>query len=234
MEPTTPKSVVFSPASSIRDGDFSNDAHPHLPFETASGFRVPPALHSISMPLPIQPREERGLQNRPHRSQKKIKINVTASSKRPAVVNKNFWCDTCLKGFTQPQGLNRHRREKHKPTLCIHCNFEWGRPYQYRNHLKTRHPEVDPDKVIGQSANDRRRAASSAGRPQQKQVLPPAIEYHGRGRAEIGSYRLMLPSVKPATTLPPAMSSIAYIPQFESAQPKLTKSCSEGAGNLIV
>ena len=233
-EPTMPGSVGFLPASSIRDGNFSNDAHPYSPFEMAFDLPVPPALHSIPLPLPIQRREERGLQGRPHRSQR----NVAASFKQPAVMRKNiersFWCYTCRKGFTRRPGLNRHHRETHNPSLCILCGFEWGRPYQYRDHLKTHHPEVNPDNVIGKSAKTRCRAASSAGRPRPKQVLPPTIEYYGRGHADIRPYRPMQPSVKPETAIPPAMSSMTYIPQSESAQLKLTKSSPEGAVDLIV
>jgi hypothetical protein len=44
----------------------------------------------------------------------------------------------------------------------------------------------------------------------------------------------MQPSVKPETAIPPAMSSMTYIPQSESAQLKLMKSSPEGAVDLIV
>ncbi|KAF8460560.1 hypothetical protein DFH94DRAFT_790617 [Russula ochroleuca] len=141
-----------------------------------------------------------------------------------------FRCDTCGDRFAQPQGLNRHRRAKHNPSLCILYNFEWSRPYLYRGLLETHHTEVDPDEIIGKTADSRRRAASSAGRPQQQQVLPPTIEHYGRGDSEIRPYPPMLrpPAVvKPATVIPSAMSSMIYIPQSESVQSILAKSSSE-------
>jgi hypothetical protein len=107
----------------------------------------------------------------------------------------------------------------------------------YRGHLETHHTEVDPDEIIGKTADSRRRAASSAGRPQQQQVLPPTIEHYGRGDSEIRPYPPMLrpPAVvKPATVIPSAMSSMIYIPQSESVQSILAKSSSEGAANLFV
>ena len=71
-------------------------------------------------------------------------------------IRRPYCCDTCGKRFSQLQGINRHYREKHDPRLCLFCDVEWSRPYQYRDHLKTHHPDVDPDTGIGKTAGSRR------------------------------------------------------------------------------
>jgi hypothetical protein len=71
-------------------------------------------------------------------------------------IRRPYCCDTCGKIFSQLQGINRHYREKHDPRLCLFCDVEWSRPYQYRDHLKTHHPDVDPDTGIGKTAGSRR------------------------------------------------------------------------------
>src|ERR1019366_9953602 len=109
------------------------------------------------------------------------------------------------------QGVNRHYREKHNPSLCMYCDVEWSRPYQYRDHLAKHHPGVDPDTVLGKTAGSRRRTAIIARDPQQQQVLPPTIEHDGRGHSEIRPFPPMLPLpavAKPPTVTLPAMSSM--------------------------
>ena len=55
-----------------------------------------------------------------------------------------YRCEICPKEYTQRQGVRRHQREKHEPNYCPHCpTFRWGRLYQFKDHLKKKHPEVD-------------------------------------------------------------------------------------------
>jgi hypothetical protein len=103
-------------------------------------------------------------------------------------IRRPYCCNTCGKIFSQLQGINRHYREKHDPRLCLFCDVEWSRPYQYRDHLKTHHPDVDPDTVIGKTAGSRRRVASLARDALQHQVLPPNPA--GSGPRPIGDIRL--------------------------------------------
>ena len=137
-----------------------------------------------------------------------------------------FRCNTCGKRFKQTQGRNRHYREKHDPDLCLLCDVEWGRPYQYRDHLETHHPDVDPDTIMGKTEGSRRRAASFARHASQQQVLPPTIEHYGWGPSEIGPYPPMLP--------PPAVAKVPTVtPPAESAPQTMTMKISpEGAGDL--
>jgi hypothetical protein len=63
-----------------------------------------------------------------------------------------YSCRDCGKGYAQPQGLNRHRREMHKPKLCTFCgDFKWGRRYRLKEHLKSEHPELDADEALGEA-----------------------------------------------------------------------------------
>lgn len=72
-----------------------------------------------------------------------------------------YICKTCGKRFSQSQGVSRHRRAVHnKPHSCFHsnCKFKWTRPCEYRTHLQKRHPNVNPDKVLGKRAGSRCRS----------------------------------------------------------------------------
>ncbi|KAI9454310.1 hypothetical protein BJY52DRAFT_1417929 [Lactarius psammicola] len=71
--------------------------------------------------------------------------NTTTSSKQQAKQHGvRYQCEICRREFAQPQGVRRHQLEKHKPNFCPHCRtFSWGRLYQFKQHLKKEHPEVD-------------------------------------------------------------------------------------------
>jgi hypothetical protein len=123
-----------------------------------------------------------------------------------------FSCDTCGERFTQPQGVTRHNREKHNPSLlCMYCDDEWSRPYQYRDHLKKHHPEVDCDHVLGKPAGCRRKS-TIIGRDF------PATRPDRRSQAKLRQ-RLMTP---PLHFPSPAMSPVVYDPQPEYAEPAIT------------
>ena len=187
----------------------------------ASNFPIPPALPCTSyMPHHMQCREEKETQVGRHQSRKTRKSSVAASPKRPAntreALNRPFRCDTCGKRYKQIQGRNRHYREKHDPDLCVLCNLEWGRAYQYRDHLEAHHPDVDPDTIIGKAEGSRRRVASFARHTPQQQILPPVVEQYGRVRSEIEPYPPMLPSpavAKPPTATPPRTMSSMISPE---------------------
>jgi hypothetical protein len=88
-----------------------------------------------------------------------------------------YVCSPCRTSYAQQQGLTRHIRKAHNPSLCLLCEFKWGRRYEYRNHLRRKHPGVDPDMILGKAPGPRRRATIRTGHvSQQPPVLPPAIE----------------------------------------------------------
>ncbi|KAI0296872.1 hypothetical protein BC826DRAFT_188450 [Russula brevipes] len=87
--------------------------------------------------------------------------------------NSPYSCNDCGKTFAQSQGVSRHRRETHGASLCMICrSFEWGRPYRLREHLKKRHPDVDPDKALAQATKAQRRATMTARRRPKRPVSP--------------------------------------------------------------
>lgn len=118
------------------------------------------------------------------------------------------------------------------PHLCLHCDFKWSRPYQYRIHLKKRHPDVDPDGVLGKSAESRRRSAI-IGRDL---PLPPPIEPGRQSRAESRSPtlpRVPPPSVPNVThDFQPAVTSVAYDHHPEQAELANTMPTHGDAGGL--
>ena len=89
-------------------------------------------------------------------------------------------CSICYASYAQRTGAWRHIRTVHNPKLCFLCNeFRWARPYEYRNHLLKKHPDVNPDVILGKAPGSRRRATILTEHiPQQQQqqpISPPTI-----------------------------------------------------------
>jgi hypothetical protein len=206
------------PASDISNGDLSNNTCSFTGrvtgVDTASNFlvaRIPPGTSYI--PPPIKSREKRGPQDRAdqyQKSKKKGKVESLHWSRRPADIHKaripQFSCDDCGAKYVQRQGLNRHRREKHEPDLCMYCGAKWGRPYEYRDHLEKHHPNVDRDMELGKAAGSRRRSAIFVRR-RSPQVSLPTIEHSRRGHSGIRPYPPAVVKPSPSTAaLPPPIN----------------------------
>jgi hypothetical protein len=123
-------------------------------------------------------------------------------------------CSICLTSYIQPQGLGRHIRTVHNPNLCFRCEFRWGRPYEYLNHLRKKHPDVDPDVILGKAPGSRRRASILTEYfPQQPPLSPPAVEQDQQNWAESQPNPSAPPSPAPAgvtSVSPPAVSYVTY------------------------
>jgi hypothetical protein len=227
------------PASGISNGDLSSNTHSFTGVDTVSNLPVARILPGTShVPPPIESRKRREPQDRPHqynKSRTKGKVESLHLSKRPADIRKartpRFSCNDCGAKYVQRQGLNRHRREKHKPNLCMYCGAKWGRPYEFRDHLEKHHPDVDRDMALGKPAGSRRRSAIFVRRPSQ-QVSLPTIDHGGRDHSGIREYPPASAVAKPSTVTisPPDMT---YAPQPESTRSIMTSnSIPEGAVNL--
>lgn len=147
-----------------------------------------------------------------------------------------YLCDICGKRYSQSQGVSRHRQAEHNPHSCLYCDFKWSRPYQYRIHLKRLHPDVDPDDVLGKSAESRRRS-TIIGRD--LPLPPPSIEPDGPGRRNRAESRpLTLPRVPPPAVpnvthdLRPAVLSVSYGHHPEHAELTNTMPTHEDVGGL--
>ena len=106
--------------------------------------------------------------------------------KRSAAAS-SYSCNICSKVYAQPQGVRRHHREVHQVNICTYCDFKWGRPYQFRKHLKKKHPNVDPDdvrRVLGGLTGSHRKATTIPKYSPQQHVSPPSPEHDRRDRAE--------------------------------------------------
>lgn len=116
-------------------------------------------------------------------------------------------CFPCRKSYRQLQGLRRHIREAHNPSACHFCEFKWGRRYEYRDHLRKKHPGVHPDMILGKAPRPRRRATTEPQRP----VSPPGVEKNQQN----GSGSQPKPSAPPfpagGVTIisPPSVSPVA-------------------------
>ena len=121
-------------------------------------------------------------------------------------------CSICRTSYAQRQGLGRHVRTVHNPNLCFLCEFSWGRPYEYRNHLQKKHPGVNPDMILGKAPGSRCRATIITEHlPQQPPVLPPTVEQDQQNWAESQPNPSTQPSPAGAritSISPPAVSSV--------------------------
>jgi hypothetical protein len=70
------------------------------------------------------------------------------SNWKPEAHSGRYRC-TCGRDYAQPQGLTRHRRETHEACICMYCgDFAWARPYRFKEHVKSKHPGIDPDLAL--------------------------------------------------------------------------------------
>ena len=131
-------------------------------------------------------------------------------------------CAPCHTSYAQCQGLTRHIRTAHNPRLCLLCEFKWGRRYEYRNHLRTKHPVVDPDTILGRAPRPRRRAIIRTERvPQQPPFSPPAVEQDQQNWADSRPNPLAPPS--PAGARVTSVPARAVSPVGCNSQPVCAK-----------
>ena len=70
------------------------------------------------------------------------------SNRKRGTFQGRYLC-TCGRDYAQPQGLMRHLRETREACICMYCGaFAWARPYRFREHIKKKHPGVDPDVAL--------------------------------------------------------------------------------------
>jgi hypothetical protein len=157
------------------------------------------------------------------------------SSRQPADIygapTRRYLCEQCHKKYTQPQGLSRHRRDKHEPSLCRHCGiFDWGRPYVLKEHLKRCHPGVDPDVELMEIKRNSRSATTSTRHPLQDSPPTPELERWGPAESQL---RPQTPPPPAVTEVPPlslsAFPPVACHSQFEFAEPTAMVSDEENA-----
>jgi hypothetical protein len=148
------------------------------------------------------------MRKKPNQSPRTRNKRVAVSSRLPRQsaggLERSYPCKACGERYAQPQGVNRHYRAKHNPFSCIYCGINWSRRYQYRDHIKKQHPDVDPDLVLGKAPGSRRKA-SAMGKGQ-----PPAIKHDRRIQAVPPRLPLTLPApaATKATHIPSSFSSI--------------------------
>lgn len=122
----------------------------------------------------------------------------------------------CYASYAQRQGAWLHIRTVHNPKLsCSLCSeFKWARPYEYRKHLRKKHPDVNPDLILGKASGSRRRATiTTEHSPQQPPVLPPAVEQDQQNWAKSRPNPSAPPSpagARATSVPPPAVSFVDH------------------------
>ena len=186
-----------------------------------------------SKPTAVQYQEESASRDTSKKLQKSGNVPEKASSQSSptpagiggALSKKPYPCDICGKRYAQRQGVRRHYREIHgHPNSCSYCNFEWSRPYLYRDHLKTKHRDVVSDAAQDEDTSTSYRVAN-ASPPQQQPVLTLTPERQ-RGGTETWRCPLTPPfaAVEVAPTRSPAAQRVDHEPQpLRSAEPTMRK-----------
>jgi hypothetical protein len=116
---------------------------------------------------------------------------------------------SCGASFTQWQGLTRHIRTALNPTSCaiVSCDFKSARPYAHREHILKRHPELNPDEVLGKRGS--RRPATPLTKRSAQQPRPLlAVERGQQTSARFQPYPLALPSVVGVTGVSQRATSV--------------------------
>jgi hypothetical protein len=117
---------------------------------------------------------------------------------------------SCGASFIQRQGLTRHIRRALNPHSCVSCDFRWVRPYAYRKHIIKNHPDLDPDIVVGKSAESRRPAMPPTKRSAQQPRSLPAVEQGQQMSARFQPYPLAPPLVAGVTSVPQPATFVAH------------------------
>jgi hypothetical protein len=151
--------------------------------------------------------------------------DLTVSSTLIAEVRYVCGLDGCNKDYSQRQGVLRHHREAHKtphPCFDSRCGFKWTRPYEYTTHLKTRHPRVDPDKVLGKRARSPSKS-TIIGEDRPPHLFRAPSERRSQAEPQQRPSTPPLPTEAKFTHVPlPAMPPMACDPQPECPEPAIT------------
>jgi len=185
--------------------------------DTGPNFSASSTLLIMPSTSTVGQHEEGKSRNQPIQSPQTTKKRATASSRssgRPTGAHKapkqSYTCTICGEEYAQMQGFTRHYRTKHHPSSCLLCDFKWGRPEHYRNHLTKRHGlDVGVvDGILGKPAGSRRRS-TIIGRDLPQNVSPPAIKHDRQTQPKPRQRRLMPPlsSVTKITHVPSAFLS---------------------------
>lgn len=151
-----------------------------------------------------------------------IQTSPTASSTLTKGSISKYLCGDCDGQFLHRQSLLRHRKSVHNKAhrFCWYCNFKWTRPYEYKNHLKKRHPSADIVKVLGKRPGSRRTSLIMA-RDLAPHISPPAVEPNHQSQAE-RPQRSVTPPLPAAHVPAPALSGAAHDSRPEYADSTVT------------
>lgn len=112
---------------------FSNETHPFTPVELrlTSRYHQPLSFSGSSRRSPVGDMAPEGL----------------------------YSCNICgvTRTYTRRGDLMRHHYDVHdSPRVCLYCDYQWARPNLYRDHLRNRHPDVDPNVDLRQRNSTRK------------------------------------------------------------------------------
>ena len=183
-------------------------------------------------PTVVQYQARRASQDRPHQSERRGEAGTDAplrSFRWPASMRRvpkgpSYSCNICRKVYAQPQGVTRHHRETHSANLCTYCgDFEWGRPYRFKEHLKKRHPDVDPDAALDEATKIHRRPTTIRRYPPQQRDLTATPVYDRHSLRSESQIRLTPGPAKVPAGSSSIVSITSYDPQPESAESKMKR-----------
>ena len=251
FEPFAPPAVILNEEStrSSHQGVLTDgppvQRHEYIRVGKTPDDSVPSSLPGISREHISGRFQQRALHDQPQKFQKTVNGPATTSwqmGRQPATIRgdprRRYLCTICGNGYAQQQGVYRHQREVHKTktNLCRHCRaFKWGRPYLLRDHLKRRHPDIDPDVELEEVKRNSHRTTTSTTHLPREWVSPPSLEHSGRDNVE-SQLRPPTFSLLPVTNFPPvfphAFQEVDHDPQPELAEPTIMKSKHEDARHL--
>jgi hypothetical protein len=207
---------------------------------TSSDVSAPSALSVISSGQTVEQDIEQLSSTGKRPNQQKMGKTLKAlsrSSLRPGkkrvAPQGRYSCGICKLDYKQPQGLKRHQREKHNFRLCPYCcEFAWGRPYLFREHLVNRHPGIDPIVEIIKATRTRQSPTIRRYLPQEQASIP-ADEHDSCGRTEFQAHPNLLTSslstvANHAPIFPPNTPSMTYDLQQKDDH-TISSSTEEGA-----
>ena len=193
------------PVYTLLDHNYRN-THIHTSSDSSVSSTLSTGIYTT--PTVARHQDRRASREIPQGSKKSEEAHAAGSPRTP----RRYRC-TCGRDYAQPQGLARHLRETHGACICMYCGvFAWARPYRFREHVKRKHPEVDPDVALEKTTCLKNRRGVTINTKDLPQCSSPSAE---RRMCPSSSFPAAI-GVPPVSL--PAVSSFGYDSQLNSAE----------------
>ena len=167
------------PIDTLLDHDHRYYTHIHTTSESSESSTLSAGIYTT--PTIVQYQGQRAAREMPQGFKKSGEgpaLESPRSSDWKCGASQGRYRCTCGRDYAQQQGLTRHLRETHEACICMYCGaFASARPYRFKEHVKRKHPGVDPDVALEEATYSKtRRSVTIKTKALSQCALPSAAE----------------------------------------------------------